>query len=586
MSDRGSWGRPGTDREVAKARRKREGMFFQMGIPRASSLRLRALAVSTLLIGVASVGCKDIGKGGTGEMVVPESELRDIKTVEPAQFATAPPTTAPSTMPSTRHSDQPLRDVPMTVDDVRRLAVQNNLDIKVQVINPSVSKESLSAEEAAYEWTFNTDAGFSSTDQPNSNVVEQQLNGSQAQNWRVTPGLNIPLRTGGTIDLAVPWTESDVQGSSANVINPVYTSDFRGSLNQPLLRGGGIDVNAQHIRIAFYGYQQAQAATKLEIIRVLAEADRVYWRLYAARQALNVRRQEYDLATAQLDRARRQVNAGIAPEVEIVRAQSGVSDRVEAIINADNLVRDSERNLKRILNDPEFDMQSPTVLVPKTEPVPLYFKVDPDRLIATSMHQRMELLESELSIALSTATVRVARHEMLPLVNLQYVYNVNGLGGSTQDSFAMVRSADFQDQTVGIHLEIPIGNEQARSRLRQAMLQRLQDLATKAQREATIRQEVLAAVDQLEANWQRILAARQRVILNQRLLEVEIRQFDQGLRTSTEVLNAQTDLANAKLSEISALTDNQIAQVDIAFATGTLLGASHVAWEPAPEPKP
>src|SRR5438552_2875345 len=123
----------GRDREGAKTPRKREGMLFQNRISFASSLRLRVFAVSLLLV-VASAGCKDIGQGGTGEMVVPESELREIKTVEPEQFATTPPTTAPSTMPTTRASTQPLRDVPMTVDDVRRLAVQNNLDIKVEVI--------------------------------------------------------------------------------------------------------------------------------------------------------------------------------------------------------------------------------------------------------------------------------------------------------------------------------------------------------------------------------------------------------------------------------------------------------------------
>jgi outer membrane protein TolC len=545
-----------------------------------------AMLAGSVGVGVVGVGCKDIGRGGTGEMVVPEDVLREIKTVEPENFATTPPTTAPSTMPSTRASTQPLKDVPITVDDVRKLAIQNNLDIKVDVVSPSLARESLNVEEAAYEWTFNTDAGFSASDQPINNVVQQQLSGSQSQNWRVTPGLNVPLRTGGTVNMSVPWTESDVQGSSANVFNPLYTSDFAASLNQPLLRGGGIDVNAQHIRIAYYGFQQAQAAAKLEIIQVLAQADRVYWQFYAAREALAVRRQEYDLAVQQLERARHQVRAGISPEVEIVRAQSGVSDRVEAIINADNLARDRERDLKRTLNDPDFDMQSPTILVPKTQPVPLYFKVDPDRLVTTAMRQRMELLEAELSIALDTASVRVARHEMLPLVNLQYNYNINGLGGSTQDSFAMVRTTDFQENAVGIHLEIPIGNDAARSRLRQALLQRIQDIATKAQREAQIRQEVLNAIDQLDANWQRILAARQRVILNQRLLEVEIRQFDQGLRTSTEVLNAQTDLANAKLSEISALTDYQVAQVDIAFATGTLLGASHVMWEPSPQPRP
>jgi outer membrane protein TolC len=280
------------------------------------------------------------------------------------------------------------------------------------------------------------------------------------------------------------------------------------------------------------------------------------------------------------------VAAQLAAEVEIVRAQSGVADRVESIINAQNLVLESERDLKRILHDAALDMQSPTVIIPSTEPTPQYYNVDPDRLIAHAMAGRMELLETELNIAQATSDVRVARHELLPLVTLQYNYNINGLGSSLDDSFSMVEDANFQDNAVGLQIEVPIGNEAARSRLRQAMLRRLQELATRQQREEQIRQEVLTAADRLELNWQRILAARQRVALARRVLEVEIRSFDQGLRTSTEVLDAQTALANAQLSEISALADYQISQVDIAFATGTVLGKSKILWEPTPPPKP
>jgi hypothetical protein len=36
---------------------------------------------------------------------------------------------------------------------------------------------------------------------------------------------------------------------------------------------------------------------------------------------------------------------------------------------------------------------------------------------------------------------------------------------------------------------------------------------------------------------------------------------------------------------VSAISDYQIAQVDIAFATGTVLGASHVDWQPVKEPR-
>jgi len=104
----------------------------------------------------------------------------------------------------------------------------------------------------------------------------------------------------------------------------------------------------------------------------------------------------------------------------------------------------------------------------------------------------------------------------------------------------MVRDHDFQDHTVGLHMEVPIGNEAARSRLRSALASRLQLLNTKEQLQLQIKQEIYDAVDTLEANWQRYLAARKRVILAARVLEVEQRQFDQGLRTSTDVLDALT----------------------------------------------
>jgi hypothetical protein len=45
-----------------------------------------------------------------------------------------------------------------------------------------------------------------------------------------------------------------------------------------------------------------------------------------------------------------------------------------------------------------------------------------------------------------------------------------------------------------------------------------------------------------------------------------------------------TALAAAALLEIAATADYQIAQVDIAFATGMLLGAANVEWAPAATP--
>jgi outer membrane protein TolC len=75
------------------------------------------------------------------------------------------------------------------------------------------------------------------------------------------------------------------------------------------------------------------------------------------------------------------------------------------------------------------------------------------------------------------------------------------------------------------------------------------------------------------------------VILARRVLAAEIRQLDAGLRTSTEVLDAQSRLASALSAEVLAVTNHQISQVDIAFASGLLLGAGNVYWEPVPPEK-
>ena len=185
----------------------------------------------------------------------------------------------------------------------------------------------------------------------------------------------------------------------------------------------------------------------------------------------------------------------------------------------------------------------------------------------------MEMLDIELQIVTETANVRVARNQLLPLLSVQYTYSHNGYSSSASQTFDQAWSRRrMKEHTVGLTLQIPIGNEAAKSQLRAAMLRRLQQLATKQQRQQQICQEVFDTADTLNTDWKRILAAHKRAVLAQRVMDVENHQFDIGLRTSTEVLDAQAKFADAQSSEIAAITDYQIAQVDIAVATGTVLG--------------
>ena len=192
----------------------------------------------------------------------------------------------------------------------------------------------------------------------------------------------------------------------------------------------------------------------------------------------------------------------------------------------------------------------------------------------------MELLELELNLARDAANIAFAENQALPLVALQYTYGVNGLGGTLDNSIDTLGRNNFESWSIGLNAEIPLGNEQRKSSLAQSILTRLQTLATRDAREQAITREVYDAIDQLNSTWNRIIAAQQAVELNARVLEAEQRQFDVGRSTTTDVLDADANLANARLSEIQAIVEYQVAQIDLAFATGTLLGQTKVDWVP------
>ena len=471
----------------------------------------------------------------------------------------------------------PPKELELSLEQCRALALENNLDLEVQLINPAIAAERVSEEEARFEAEFFSNVSFSKTDRPVAYTLD--ISGSQADSFGTDLGVRVPLRTGGTVtfDIADRRTKTD---SAYTAFNPSYDSGLSLSISQPLLRNAGNRANTHAIRLAKYDRQITDARTKLEVIRIIAALDRVYWRLYAARKELDVRKKQYELAEAQLGRARRFVDLGERAQIEIIRAEAGVAQQLEAIIVAENNLRDRERELKRVLNKVGLEMQTPTVLIPVTNPDPVHYELRKHQLIQMAIENRMELLELELEIAKDMSTMNYLHNQTLPLVTQDYTYNVSGLGQTRDKSFDMLFDKRFEDHRLGLNLLVPLGNRAAKSRLYQAYYQRMQRLATRKSRTALIELEVLNAIDQLEANWQRVLASRQGAILDGRLFEAEKRQFELGLRTSTDVIEAQTNFADAQSAEILALAEYQIALVDLAYATGTLLGAAKIQWQP------
>lgn len=496
--------------------------------------------------------------------------LEDMAKPRPEPGTPAPVITEPPPDPFTG-----LERVDVSIEQARAWTLANNLDLQVSLIDPTIAREGLSGEEAKYEWVLGTRVRYQQLDA----AVSSTLSSNQAEILDVTPGVDIPLRTGGTVRVELPLNRTETN-NQFTFLNPSYATDAAVSISQPLLRNAGRRTSTHSIRIQALETDIAEARAKLEIIRRLAEVERAYWRLYAAERILAVRQEQFELARRQLQQAERRFRSQVVAEVEVIRAQSGVAERLESIIRAQNSVRDFQRELKRIMNAEGLKVGTPRIVNLQTQPDPVEYELDPQALAEAAVVNRMEMLELELRIAQDYSNIDFAKNQALPEFTLDYRYGINGLGSEFTDSVSVFRSNRFEDWSVGANFSVPLGNEQAEARVHQAILRRLQRLATREAREVAIRQEIYNAVDELGASWNRILAARQAVILAARTLRAEENQFEVGRRTSTDVLDAAARLADAQSSEISALTDYQVAQVDLAFATGTLMGSTKVDWTP------
>ena len=462
--------------------------------------------------------------------------------------------------------------VEISLAQCRAWTLENNLDLKVALFDPDLAETVISEEEARFEALFTLSGEVSDADPGQAEVFRDQF----IRPWDVEPGVEIPLRTGGTARIGLPMSRRETFAGFLDPDN--YATDLDLSISQPLLRNSGRRTNTHFIRIATLDSQIAQARTKLEVIRQIAAADRGYWLLHDAQRRLIVRQQQYEQAVEQLAMARARFKGGVAPEIDVFRAEAGVARRIDAIIRAALRVKNSQRVLKRIINRKGLDVDSVAQLVLTSNPDPVHYDIDPGDLVESSIAQRMELLELELQLAQDLSTIDFAENQKLPLFSLDYIYRWHGTGTDFGESVTHGGDSSGSGWRLGLNVEIPLGNEAARATYHRAILSRLQRLATQSAREQAIKQEVLDAVENIEATWQRIQAARLSVFYQDLSYRGEQGEYRLGLRTSTEVLEAENLLADARISHIAAVVDYQVAQIDLAFATGMLLGAARVSW--------
>ncbi len=456
----------------------------------------------------------------------------------------------------------------LSIEDVRRISLENNLQLRAQNLRPAIAQESFNQENARFEPIFQSAFTLSSTE----NAPDPGSNAVTLDGYSASIGVGIPLRTGGNVEISLPttFTSPDIP----NVGN-IQDTSLQFSISHPLLRNAGRAIAETPIRLAGIRTEQEQARTKLAAIQTLAAAESAYWNFYAASAALDVRYDQYASALELERKARRLAEVDVISDIEVTRAESGVARRLEGVIVSESTRRTTQRALKQIMNDDGLPLFADKNLIALSDPQPVYEPVDRRLVADAAIAKRQELVDLQLQLTSEQVTELFARNQLKPVLDL----NASTTLADRDDNFGDSIGAEFNSWQIGATFNLPLGNQAAKAQHRRSALQIELAETNIANQQRVVTQEVLDSLDLLERSWQQILAARNETVLAGKTYQAEERQFLAGIRTSTDVLEALDFLAEAQLREVQSLAFHERQKVAVAVAMGSLLERGQIKFQ-------
>ncbi|HEX5819828.1 MAG TPA: TolC family protein [Gemmatimonadales bacterium] len=470
---------------------------------------------------------------------------------------------------------------PLTVDEAVTLALEQNLGVQVERINPQL--QDLSIAQARTAWLPNLFGGFSATTQDSppssflSGASDKITNTSQGGNFGVTQLL--PFGT----EYQVSYDTNRLTTNNVfSSFNPQLGANLDFTVVQPLLRGLRIDSARLQLMTAQKNREIADVGLAETIASTTRQVKNAYWDYKYALASLQVARQSLELAQESLRNTRSRVEIGTLAPIDVVEAESEVAQREEAVILAEAAIGQTEDFLRSLI----FDPNTPEFWTMRLEPVdPVPFQVqtvDVNAAVTRALAERTDLQQSKKSIERASFTERFYKDQSLPAVDVQVDYNSTGLagtqlvrGGDTfpppvigevekpySDLLSDIFSSEFPTWRFALNVSYPLGQSTAEASLARTRLEVRQSQTNLRSLELQVVTQVRDAARQLIANSKRVDATRAARVLADRRLEAEEKKFAAGMSTSFLVFQAQRDLAQARNNELRATLDYTQSQVD------------------------
>ncbi len=342
-----------------------------------------------------------------------------------------------------------------------------------------------------------------------------------------------------------PFEENTAIVQNGQVTNTSNKTTYQGSygLNASVtLWNGGI--NHKNIELQKLQNKQTELETEQNQLDIQEQIAQLYVQIMYTKEAKKVNEQLLQTAQSQYDRGVKMMNQGQMSKAEVVQLEAQLSSAQYDVINSETMLANYKRQLKALLG---LDLNTPFDIkgeIPSDEKV-ICFIPNASEAYEKALTTRPEIQNALLSMEVSDMQLDIAKRGYLPTISLSASmgdshYSASKKCGAEQ----MKRNLNM---SAGVSVRVPIfDNRQNRYNVKNARLQQvsskldLQD--QKNQLSSTIEQYWINA----NSNQQNFKAAQVRVKSQQASYELLNEQFQNGLKSTVDVLQGRDNVISAQ----------------------------------------
>jgi outer membrane protein len=515
---------------------------------------------------------------------VSDARIRELikEATDPANRLQTPTTVQPGGTGDNRPS------VALTLDDAVRFALDRNLDIAVQRLNPEINDILYASTKSVYHPSLTSVVSTQST----TNPATSTLSGSQNVGAPVIAGVT---NFNGGIAQSIPWGggSASVQlnnnkqtTTSLNVLyNPTFNTNWSGSYTQPLLRNFSTDATRRTLQVTKINRDITDVQLRATITNILSNVRNAYWDYVFSVQAVDVARQSLELAERLVRDNQTRVEVGTMAPIDVVQAQSQSATARQNLVAAQSTMRTAELVLKRLIvggtNDPNWSVRLDPVDRPDF--VPQTFDIE--AAVRRALSERTDIAIAKKNLDVNDVTLKFLVDQMRPQADFVATYGLVGVGGAqyTYDptatgvnrvpigsipggyanALSTLFGTNYPRWTAQLNFSYPLGTSAQEANVARARVQQNQVQAQMKQIELQVATEVTNAVTTATSNAERVQAAQSARELAQKQLEAEQSKFEVGMSTNYNVIQSQRDLATAQNNELQAVLNYRKSLVEV-----------------------